>query len=119
MTEKTYRGGCHCGAVRFEAEADLSGMVIECNCSHCEKKGLILTFTPREKFRLVSGEDKLTEYLFNKHQIAHRFCSVCGAQPFAYGEMPDGTKTAAINLRCIDGIDLSGLEPQKIDGRSL
>lgn len=119
MTEKTYKGGCHCGAVRYEAEADLSGMLIECNCSHCEKKGFILTFTPRDKFRLVSGEDKLTEYRFNKHEIAHRFCLVCGTQPFGYGKMPDGAEVTAINVRCIDGIDLVALEPQAYDGRSL
>ena len=119
MTEKTYQGGCHCGAVRYEAELDLSGMLIVCNCSHCEKMGFILAFTPLEKFRLVSGENALTEYRFYKHQIAHRFCSVCGAQAFAQGVMPDGAEVTAINVRCIDGIDLASLEPQQFDGRSL
>lgn len=110
-------GGCHCGAVRYEAEADLAS-VIECNCSHCQKKGFILGFTPREKFRLLSGEEKLTEYRFYKHQIEHRFCRDCGTQAFAYGAMPDGTPIAAINLRCVDDIDLASLNPQQVDGRS-
>jgi hypothetical protein len=118
MTEQTYQGGCHCGAVRFEAEADLDG-TMQCNCSHCEKKGFILAFTPLEKFRLISGEDRLTEYRFNRHAIAHRFCSVCGIQPFGFGAMPDGTQTAAVNVRCIDGVDLAALAPQAFDGRSL
>lgn len=118
MSEKTYQGGCHCGAVRYEAEADLAS-TMTCNCSYCEKMGFILAFTPREKFRLLSGEDKLTEYRFNKREIAHLFCSACGAHPFGYGAMPDGTKMAAINARCIDGIDLGEIEPQPFDGRSL
>lgn len=118
MTEKTYEGGCHCGAVRYEAEADLSA-TMTCNCSHCEKMGFVLTFTPREKFRLLSGGDKLTEYRFNKREIQHLFCSVCGAHPFGYGAMPDGTEMAAINARCIDGVDLGQIEPRHIDGRSL
>lgn len=118
MTEmKTLTGGCHCGAVRFEAEAD-PRQAMECNCSHCQRKGFILTFTPAEKFHLLSGADKLTEYRFNKHAIAHRFCSVCGVQAFGMGTAPDGTETAAINLRCIDDIDLATLSPQKVDGKS-
>ncbi|MGD9868241.1 MAG: GFA family protein [Hyphomicrobiales bacterium] len=118
MTEQTCKGGCHCGAVRYEAEADLC-QAISCNCSYCEKMGFILSFTPRAKFRIVSGEDKLTEYRFNKRVIAHLFCSVCGAHPFGFGAMPDGTEMAAINLRCIDDIDLSAFSPQSFDGKSL
>ena len=115
---QTMAGGCHCGAVRYEAETDL-GKTMACNCSHCEKKGFILTFTPIESFRLLSGEAKLSEYRFNRHVIAHRFCSVCGVQPFGFGSGPDGKPMAALNVRCIDGIDLAALEPQPFDGKSL
>jgi hypothetical protein len=119
MTDmRTVAGGCHCGAVRYEAEAGL-GSTMECNCSHCEKKGLILTFTPIERFRLLSGQEKLTEYRFNTHKIAHRFCADCGVQAFGFGSGPDGQPMAAINVRSVDGIDLAALTPQKFDGRSL
>lgn len=114
---KTLKGGCHCGAVRFEAEAD-PAQAIECNCSHCEKKGFILTFTPRDSFRLVSGDSALGEYRFNKKAVAHVFCKICGVQAFGYGAAPDGTEMAAVNLRCVDGVDLAALSPQKVDGRS-
>lgn len=114
---ETYEGGCHCGAVRFTCEADLS-TVIECNCSHCSAKGLLLVFTPREKFRFTSGEDKLTEYRFNKHVIAHQFCKVCGVQPHGFGTDPKGVETAAINVRCIDSIDLTSLNRVPYDGAS-
>ncbi len=118
MAVETLHGGCHCGAVRFEAEAERMA-ANECNCSHCAKKGFLLTFTPLDKFTLLSGEDKLTEYRFNKKVISHQFCSVCGIQPFGRGEMPDGTKIAAINLRCVDDIDLGALERTPIDGKNL
>lgn len=114
---KTYAGSCHCGAVTFEAEADLS-RVIACNCSICEAKGLTLTFTPQAKFHLSSGEAELTEYRFNKNQIAHQFCKICGVQTFAQATAPDGTPMAALNVRCLKEIDFASLAPAPVDGRS-
>lgn len=113
---QTHSGGCHCGAVRYEVEVDLS-QVIACNCSHCSKKGLWLTFAPAAAFRLTTGEPRLTDYRFNTHKIRHRFCEVCGVQSFAEGEGPQGP-TRAINVRCLDDIDLTALTPTPVDGRS-
>ncbi|MGE0210438.1 MAG: GFA family protein [Parvibaculaceae bacterium] len=110
-------GGCHCGAVRYEAEVDLD-KTMQCNCSHCSTKGFVLTFAPEKAFKLVSGGDKLKEYRFYKHAIAHQFCLECGVQPFAYGKDPKGNAMVAINLRAADGVDLATLNPQKVDGRS-
>lgn len=116
MERKT--GGCHCGKVRYEADLDLAQPVIECNCSHCQMKGTLLTFVPETGFTLLSGEDDMTEYRFNKHVIAHLFCSTCGVQPFGRGQSADGTKTVAINVRTIDDIDLGTLTRVPYDGRS-
>lgn len=119
MTEtRSYAGGCHCGKVRFEVEADLS-QLIACNCSICQKTGSILAFAPAAKFKLVSGEDQLSDYQFNKKVIHHLFCKTCGIRSFARGTAPDGTETVAINVRCLDGIDAASLKPTPYDGRSL
>ena len=114
---KTYTGGCHCGKVRYEASVDLD-RAISCNCSRCSKLGWILTFTPAESFSLVSGEEKLTDYLFNKHVIHHLFCSTCGVESFARGVGPNGAEMVAVNIRCLDDVDLSSLNPTPVDGRS-
>ncbi len=66
---KTYTGGCHCGRVRYEVTTDLA-MVMECNCSHCSKRGLLLTFVTPDKFTAVAGDDGLKDYQFNKHRTA-------------------------------------------------
>lgn len=115
---KTYAGGCHCGHVRYQAQADLS-RVMSCNCSICTQRGLILTFVPPAQFHLESGGDDLTEYRFNKHHIQHLFCPVCGIEAFARGKGPDGSDMVALNVRSIDGIDVTSLKPQFFDGRSL
>jgi hypothetical protein len=116
---KTYTGGCHCGKVRFEATVDLEQPVTACNCSICSKKGHLLTFVKDDAFKLLSGADMLTEYLFNKHHIHHTFCKVCGIQPFAEGTAPKGGKMHAINVRCLDGVDLGALKIKPFDGKSL
>jgi hypothetical protein len=115
--EKTHHGGCHCGAVRFEIRMAI-GKVLACNCSICTKSGTLLQFVPRDRFTLVAGGDELREYRFNQHVIAHQFCSRCGIKPFAYGQMPDGSPMAAINVRCLDGVEVRDLEVTWFDGRN-
>lgn len=115
----TYQGQCHCGAVKFEAESDLA-TVLQCNCSHCGVKSLLLAFIPAAQFRLLSGTDSLTEYRFNKHAIAHLFCRICGVQAFGKGQDPaTGAETVAINVRTLEGVDISKLMLTSFDGKSL
>jgi hypothetical protein len=114
---KTFTGGCHCGLVRFECTSDLS-MVTSCNCSICTKKGLHFTFLSPKSFQLRAGEDNLREYLFNKHAIRHQFCIDCGVEVFARGRKADGTEVVALNVSCIDGIELAKLTMTVIDGRN-
>ena len=109
--------GCHCGPVRFECTADLA-MVTACNCSICTKRGLHFTFLQPECFRLRAGADNLKEYLFNKHAIAHQSCADCGVEVFARGKKPDGTEVVAVNISCIDGIELAKLKMAPMDGRN-
>jgi hypothetical protein len=109
---------CHCGKVACRIEAEMPAQALECNCSHCQRKGFLLAFFPRDKFTLLRGDEVLKSYFFHKHAIEHRFCSECGTQPFALGQMPDGSAMAGINMRCADGVDLGRLERQPIDGAS-
>jgi hypothetical protein len=114
----SHTGGCHCGKVRFEVTTDPT-QAIACNCSICSKHGLWLTFAKPEQFKLVSGLDELGEYQFNKHVILHQFCRSCGVESFARGKMPDGKPMFAVNVRCLDGIDISKLSPKPFDGKNL
>jgi len=113
-----FEGSCHCGKVAFVVDAEAPTEAMACNCSHCRRKGFLLAFFPASRFRLERGEDDLKSYWFYKHSIEHRFCTTCGTQPFAMGSMPDGSAMAAVNLRCVESIDLDTLTIQKVDGAS-
>ena len=113
-----YSGSCHCGRIAFEVEGEFSE-VLECNCSHCSRKGYLLWFVPRGRFRLKSPEGNMSTYKFNKHVINHQFCPTCGCSPFAFGVSPSGAETAAVNVRCLEGVDLTTLKRIPFDGRSL
>jgi len=115
MTKHT--GGCHCGKVRYEVEADIKE-VNSCNCSLCQKRGYLLAFVPRAQFTVLSGEDAQTDYQFNRKIIHHLFCGTCGVSSFGTGS-GDYADTVAINVRCLDDIDLDALTVKTIDGRSL
>jgi hypothetical protein len=111
---KTYRGGCHCGRLRFEADVDL-GKVMSCICSICPQRGFIF---PPAQFRLQSGGEGLTDYHFNKHVIHHLFCPTCGVESFARGKGPDGSDVVALNVRSLEGVEIGALHPAPFDGRS-
>jgi hypothetical protein len=117
MPAKHYKGGCQCGAVTYEVDVDIDN-TITCNCSRCQKLGFVLAFAPRSSFKLKGGEESLTEYRFNKKQIQHLFCRVCGVESFAYGATPDGGAIAAINVNCLDGVEPRALKSKHVDGRS-
>lgn len=116
--EKHYKGGCQCGAVSFEVDLNLD-QVITCNCSRCQPLGSVLAFAPRVKFTLHSGAQNLTEYRFNKREIAHLFCKTCGIQSFSFGKMPDGTEMAAVNINTLQKVNPRSLSPSQVDGRSM
>ena len=113
----SHHGSCHCGQIRFEVQGTFDE-AIECNCSHCSRKGYLLWFVPRTHFALQSPESVLSTYTFNKHVIQHHFCSRCGCAPFGFG-VAHGNEMAAINVRCIDGVELSSVKRKFVDGRSL
>lgn len=114
---KTYVGSCHCGKVRYEATTDLA-QVLQCNCSICSRAGYLLTFVPEDQFKLLAGEDSLSDYQFHKHHIHHVFCTTCGIRSFAKGVGRGGQPMRMLNVRCLDGVDPSTLTITPFDGKN-
>ncbi len=114
-----HHGSCHCGQTRYTVEAGEIPAAIECNCSHCQRKGYLLWFVPRQALTITDGAAALSTYTFNKHVIHHQFCPTCGCAPFGFGQGPGGQEMAAINLRCLEDVDLGAIKRKPVDGRSL
>jgi len=112
-----YKGGCHCGHIAFEAEGDLRG-VMDCNCSICSKRGALWWFLPRAQIKFTTPEANLSTYQFGKRRISHHFCAICGCAPLG-AMLHEGVEKAAINVRCLEDVDLSKLSVKHFDGRSL
>ena len=112
-----YKGSCHCGNVAFQVEGELAS-AMSCNCSICQRKGTLMWFVPREHLQLLTPDENASTYTFNKHAIKHRFCPKCGMHPYGEGVDAKGNSMAAINIRCIEGIELEKIAVTHFDGRS-
>lgn len=114
-----HQSSCHCGRIALEVEGEIQG-AMACNCSICQRKGSLLWFVPRARPKLLTPESAASTYTFHKHAIQHRFCPVCGIHPYAEGVPPGGGEAmAAVNIRCIEGIDLDSVPVKHFDGRAL
>jgi hypothetical protein len=113
-----YHGSCHCGKIALTVDGELKG-AMACNCSICSRKGSLLWFVPRQQMQLEALPEDMGSYKFNKHVIAHHFCKTCGISPYSEGVDPKGNAMAAINIRCLQDIDLAAIPVQHFDGRSM
>jgi hypothetical protein len=111
-----HAGGCHCGAVRFEAALPARVGAQACNCSMCEKVGFVHIIVPESRFRLTAGADRLTDYTFNTGVARHLFCATCGVKSFYRPRSnPDGW---SVNARCLDDADVLDIVVEPFDGRN-
>ncbi len=114
-----HHGSCHCGKIAFDVEGDVTSL-LACNCSICARRGSLLWFVPRPALHLTTDESAIGNYTFGEATIEHRFCPECGIHVFGQGIDPaTGEAMVAVNARCLEDVDLAGIEVQHFDGKSL
>ncbi|TLY46903.1 MAG: GFA family protein [Gammaproteobacteria bacterium] len=120
--KKTYQGSCHCGAVKFEADIDLTQGTSKCNCSICTKTRNWSAIAKPDAFRLLAGEDALSDYSFGSNSAHHLFCRHCGVRPFGRGYIEQiGGAYVAVRLASLDNVDPAELVDAPVhycDGRN-
>lgn len=117
---KTYRGSCHCGAVKIETDIDLSQATYRCNCSICRRTRFWPAVAKPEAFRLLAGDAELTQYRFNTRKNHHYFCKHCGVRVFGVGHDTPVGMMYGVNLMCLEGIsdeELARIPITYVDGR--
>jgi len=108
--KKTYTGGCHCGAVRFEADIDLSLGTLRCNCAICTQTRFWPAIVAPDAFRLLAGESELSEQMLDTSNSHYIVCKRCGVRAFGVGHSPDtGASAYGVNVTCLDDADLDDL----------
>jgi len=113
---KTYRGSCHCKAVRFEIDTDAPELTT-CDCSICRRKNALMVKVHEASFRLLVGAGALTEYRFHTSTARHYFCSVCGIYPFHRKRVtPDHY---GVNVSCLEGFDAAGVPLRETRGSAM
>lgn len=111
-----YLGSCHCGTVRFQIETDFPELTM-CDCSICRRKNALMVKVHQDQFRLLAGEDSLTEYQFHTQTARHFFCKVCGIYPFHRKRVtPD---YFGINVFCLHDFDPRGIPIRQAVGAGM
>ena len=126
MTYRQYRGSCHCQAVQYEAEFDLSAGSNRCNCSLCSKARAWFVFVPATKLRMIQGESNLADYQWTppnrpSPHLHYRFCKTCGIRLFGEGNLEAlGGPFRAVAVAVLEDADADTLATsiKYVDGRN-
>ncbi len=106
--KRGFRGGCHCGGLRFEVDLDFAAGTVKCNCTYCAKSRFWLAQTEPDNFR-ASGE--AADYRGRNPVAHHFFCPRCGVHVYDRVDAPNMLGRAYVNVSvaCIEDVDIDEL----------
>jgi hypothetical protein len=124
---RSYQASCHCGATRFQIDANIDH-VRECDCSICRRRGALILRIASDAIRFLTPIDQLAVYRWGTGTGADYFCPTCGVMPFRKPSAPTPEEAEAgvarfegwaVNARCIDDLDLDAMPRVRIRGSEL
>ena len=109
-----YKGSCHCNAVNFEIDTDLS-VIKQCNCSICVRKQAKMGIESKDKLKITKGENNLTLYQFGTNVAKHYFCKTCGIYTH-HGRKSD-PNGIGFNTGCLENISPFDLKSEILNNK--
>ncbi|MGY4515042.1 GFA family protein [Lysobacter sp. HA18] len=106
-------GTCHCGAVRFYIDADITELTT-CDCSLCSKRGALMAKVPEAALTITAGEERLTLYQWNTRRAKHYFCDRCGV--YVFHRKRAAPHHFGVNVFCLDGFDVTSVLVRATEG---
>ncbi len=101
-------GGCHCGAIRLEAEID-PRRVVACHCTDCQQMGggafRVLVPVPEASLRLLGAAPAQYEKIADSgRRRVQGFCGRCGTHLFATdpADAPAAPRTFTLRVGTLD-----------------
>ena len=111
-----WRGSCHCGAVRYTVEADITELT-RCDCSLCRRKNALMAQVPESALTITQGEADLTLYQWNMHIARHYFCRHCGI--YTFHRKRSAPDHYGVNVFCLEGFDPSSVRVRAAEGANM
>jgi hypothetical protein len=111
-----HKGSCHCGAVRFEVNAEIRELT-RCDCSLCVKRNAVMAQVPSSSLVVVEGEAMLALYEWNTRRAKHHFCRVCGI--YVFHKKRSAPDHYGVNVFCLDGFDAKALPVHAAEGATM
>ena len=111
-----WSGSCHCGAVRFEVNAEFDELTT-CDCSLCVKKNAVMAKVHESALTVLAGEDALSLYQWNTQRAKHYFCSRCGI--YTFHRKRSAPDHYGVNVFCLDNFDVASMPVRATEGASM
>ncbi|QQA43346.1 GFA family protein [Pelagovum pacificum] len=111
-----YHGSCHCGAVRFAVDGEITELT-RCDCSLCRRKNALMGAVPEAAFEMLSDWETVALYQWNTKVARHYFCKTCGI--YTFHRKRSAPDHYGFNVECLDDFDPSGVPVRQATGSTM
>jgi len=93
---------CDCGAVRVEVDANAPHAVWDCQCSFCQKRGVLWVYYHPRQVRVIAGPQATSIYQRARRRLDFHACRTCGCTTHWIRVGEDKGPKMGVNARLMD-----------------